>query len=402
MKVPKGWRLRELGDVVRLSSGGTPSRQKPEYWGSEVPWFSGKDLKRLRLATSIERITEVGASNGTRTVPAGTVLVLVRGMTLMKDFPVGITTRTSAFNQDLKALTHDPKAIHGEFLAYALVNDKRRVMSYVNQAGHGTGRLGTDYLEAHPIKVPPLWEQRRIAEILGAWDEAIEKVQALIQAKQKLKRALMQVLLLGSRRFPQFKRESWVERRPVEFLRESRLPGSRSSASPKLSIKLYAKGVVPKDERFSGSERTIYYRRSAGQLVYSKLDFLNGAVGLVPPELDGYESTQDLPAFDFVGDVDPNFFSRYIGEELVYRRFLGRSRGGRKAKRVQVSDFLSAPIKLPPTRTEQERIAAVLLACDGELGVTQKLMATLSRQKRGLMQKLLTGQIRVKEADDGR
>ena len=80
----------------------------------------------------------------------------------------------------------------------------------------------------------------------------------------------------------------WEEHKIKEFVTESNILGHTGKEAKKLTVKLWAKGVVPKENVFSGSENTQYYIRHSGQLMYGKLDFLNCAFGIVPPELDGY------------------------------------------------------------------------------------------------------------------
>ena len=81
------WREMTLGDITELLSGGTPSKSRDDYWNGSVPWVSAKDMKRLRLYGTEDHVTTAGAQNGTRMVPANTVLILVRGMTLLNDVP---------------------------------------------------------------------------------------------------------------------------------------------------------------------------------------------------------------------------------------------------------------------------------------------------------------------------
>ncbi|WP_046484792.1 restriction endonuclease subunit S [Pseudomonas veronii] len=116
--VPEGWKILELGELAKFTSGGTPSKSNDSYWGGSHPWISGKDLKQHYLSTSIDMLTDEGFGS-TNKAPAGSTLVLVRGMTLLKDFPVGFATRPLAFNQDLKALIPE-KNIDGLFLSFLL------------------------------------------------------------------------------------------------------------------------------------------------------------------------------------------------------------------------------------------------------------------------------------------
>jgi type I restriction enzyme S subunit len=97
------WQQRQLGACLTLKSGGTPSKACNDYWGGDIPWVSCKDMKVDRIHDAEDHLTALGVENGTRLVPANTILFVVRGMILARDFPVAMTKRTVAFNQDLKA-----------------------------------------------------------------------------------------------------------------------------------------------------------------------------------------------------------------------------------------------------------------------------------------------------------
>src|SRR5262245_33954427 len=120
-----------------------------------------------------------------------------------------------------------------------------------------------------------------------------------------------------SRRWAMSAKLGWSNLRLSDLIQESRVRGSTGDTARKLTIRLYGRGVVPKNDR-GGSESTFYYRRSAGQFVYSKLDCLNGAFGIVPAELDGYETTLDLPAFDFIGPVEPSWLLKTVARPSFY------------------------------------------------------------------------------------
>ena len=204
----------------------------------------------------------------------------------------------------------------------------------------------------------------------------------------------MQRLLTGKQRFAGFEGE-WVQYPIRRFIVESRMAGSTGDTAKKITVKLYGQGVVAKIEKRVGSESTKYYSRRSGQFIYSKLDFLNGAFGIVPPELDGYESTLDLPAFDFQDCVDPNWFIYYVSREEFYTSQLGLANGGRKARRVNPSDLLD--VRIPtPILDEQKQIASILKSSDAEISLTQQRLDNLKQQKKALMQQLLTGKRRVK------
>ncbi len=183
------WQQRRLGDCLTLMSGGTPSKARNDYWGGDIPWVSCKDMKVHRIHDAEDHLTPLGAKNGTRLVPANTILFVVRGMILAREFPVALTKRTVAFNQDLKA-ARPADFIETEFLFHWLRANTYEILGRVDEAGHGTTRIQTDRLLSLPIAVPPLLVQRRIAGILSAYDELIENSQRRIKILEAMVRAL--------------------------------------------------------------------------------------------------------------------------------------------------------------------------------------------------------------------
>jgi type I restriction enzyme, S subunit len=167
------WRETTLGELTDFLSGGTPSKDSPEYWDGTIPWVSAKDMKRFRLDDTEDHVTEQGVANGTKVVQAGTVLMLARGMTLLNDVPICVANRPMAFNQDVKALRPKP-GVRDDFMPYVLLGNRDRLLNLVDLAGHGTGRLNSDELRALDVMLPPEPEQRAIAHVLGTLDDKIE------------------------------------------------------------------------------------------------------------------------------------------------------------------------------------------------------------------------------------
>ena len=163
------WGTRKLENLVYIQSGGTPSKANPAFWEGAIPWVSAKDMKRLFLEDTEDHISVAAVDDGARVVPAGTLLMLTRGMTLLKDVPICVLGRDMSFNQDVKGLR--PKmGVNGSFLAFALIANKQRLLKMVDVAGHGTGKLNTDELEAFELAFPQPAEQQRIADCLSSLD----------------------------------------------------------------------------------------------------------------------------------------------------------------------------------------------------------------------------------------
>jgi len=179
-------RLRDVADIV---SGGTPSMSRPEYWGGEIPWVSAKDMKSFRLHDAQDHITALGAANGTRVVSAGAILVLFRGMTLHNDLPICMVSREMAFNQDVKALVAK-NGTNSAWLAYWLLANKPYLLSLVDSASHGTGRIHTEVFRDVAIEIPSEKDQCRIADILGTLDDKIELNRRMNETLEAMARRL--------------------------------------------------------------------------------------------------------------------------------------------------------------------------------------------------------------------
>ncbi|HGF7685236.1 restriction endonuclease subunit S [Enterococcus faecium] len=181
--------------------------------------------------------------------------------------------------------------------------------------------------------------------------------------------------------------EDWEERKVGDFLKESKIKGTDGSIAKKLTVKLWRKGVIAKEEIYSGSSATQYYIRKAGQFMYGKLDFLNQAFGIVPPELDGYESTLDSPAFDIGKNMNAIFLLEYISLVRFYKYQGTIANGSRKAKRIHVDTFLEMPL-LVPSFKEQQKIGTFFKQLDDTIALHQRKLDLLKQTKKSYLQKM--------------
>jgi type I restriction enzyme S subunit len=306
-----------------------------------------------------------------------------RGLIASHRFPMYIGKKGIADEQFARWFFRTPRGKYG--------------LSLASPGGAGRNKtLGQGELDYLFIPLPPLPEQKAIAEVLSCWDEGIEKLEKLIDTKKLRKKGLMQKLLTGEKRLPGFFGD-WKDISLNQLMKESRMSGSDGASAKKLTVKLHGKGVTKKNETRAGSDATKYYKRTAGQFIYSKLDFLNGAFGIIPPLLDGYESTLDLPAFDLKADiVNSTWLISFLTREEFYISCYALANGGRKARRINPKDFKHIKLFLPPIE-EQKAIAKVLETADEEIRLLEVERDALAEQKKGLMQKLLTGEIRCPE-----
>jgi type I restriction enzyme S subunit len=174
---PESWERVALSEVCTFLSGGTPSKQNPDFWQGEIPWVSPKDMKRPRLTEAVDRISEAGLQDGSVLAPAGSVLVVVRGMILAKDVPVALAGIPMAFNQDMKAIVPGPK-LASSYLLYALGAFKQKLFEKVGRSAHGTMTLMSSEIANFVIPLPDKATQEKIAD-------AIETVERKHQQHQR-------------------------------------------------------------------------------------------------------------------------------------------------------------------------------------------------------------------------
>ena len=187
----------------------------------------------------------------------------------------------------------------------------------------------------------------------------------------------------------------WEHVKPKKYLKISKVPGSNGLIAKKLTVKLWGKGVVEKDTTFNGSENTKYFTRKSGQLMYGKLDFLHAAFGIVPQNLNNYESTADSPAFDINDVGDRIFLINYFLRPEFYLKNGEKANGSRKAKRIHEETFLNMPMQAP-IKSEQEKIAKTLNSLNNTIQLHERKYEELTIIKQALLQKLFPKKDEIK------
>ncbi len=276
------WNTVPMQAEVKLASGGTPRKNEAKYWGGEIPWVSSGEMTQRRMHDTEHHVTEEGAENGTRLVPENTVLVVVRGMSLAKEFRITLTARQVTFNQDLKALHPSPNVDPG-FLFYYLQSQRNAIRDSATDASHGTKKLETQVLESWPLPVPDLVEQYAVRDILTAYDDLIENNRRRIQLLEKAARLLYKEWFVHLR-FPGHEHvkikdgvpDGW-EKKPIGELapfkygkalkKDNRIPGSHPVYGSSGIVGSHDKALV------AGSAIIVGRKGNVGSVYWSKSDF---------------------------------------------------------------------------------------------------------------------------------
>ncbi len=375
-----------LGDITRFVSGGTPSKQDPRYWGGDTPWVSAKDLKSMHIGASIDTLSASGR-DAASLVPRGTLLILVRGMTLFKSIPIGIASRELAINQDLKGLITN-KNVSPEFLAYSLLTKESELLQMVEAAGHGTGRLDTDALKDVLVRVPSLPEQHQIASAIATWDASIQKTEQLIAAKERhYNHELSRLISRGQH----------PHTHVGNFAEEVSTRNRGGNEARVLSVTNSRGFVLPEDQferRVASADLSNYKVVRRGQYAYNPSRINVGSIA----RLDGWNDGVLSPMY-VVFRLDENkansdYFLHWLNSHEARQRIKNSAQGSVR-ETVSFSEFAAITIPLPDKNT-QTAIARYLNALREEINLLGQSVAALKAQKRGLMQKLLTGQWRLR------
>ena len=175
-EVPVEWEIMPLKHLVRFVSGGTPSKEREDYWEGDIPWVSPKDMKKWIVTGDADQITaEAAAASNLVLVEPDTVMIVVRGMILAHSFPVALSGRRLTINQDMKALIPSHH-IYSRYLAYTLVAHKQAVAEFIDEAGHGTRAMRMEGFASFKISVPSRDQQMKIVDFL---DKEIDKLASL-------------------------------------------------------------------------------------------------------------------------------------------------------------------------------------------------------------------------------
>jgi len=254
--------------------------------------------------------------------------------------------------------------------------------------------LSAEIVKSIVIAIPPLPEQRRIAAILSTWDEAITKTQQLIAQLQQRNKGLMQQLLKPKGDWKEYRIGNLLKevKRSVKWNEEELyhlISVRRRSGGAFFRESLYGKQILTKQ----------LFTAEAGDFLFSKMQIVHGASAIVPKELDGMKISGSYIAVQTNEEkiMDINFFNWLSKTRWFYRLTYVSSYGVHIEKMTfDFNDFKRRKIMIPPTVKEQKRIVNILETANGEVHLHEQQLSILQQQKKGLMQKLLTGEVRVK------
>ena len=392
--LPSGWKVVKLGDVFDIQSGSTPSRQNFYYWeNTSIYWVKTTDLNNSFISDTEEKISEIGLKESScKVYPKNTILIAMYGG-FNQIGRTGILKVEAATNQAISALLPSTKA-NSLFVNNILICHRNKWKNIAISSRKDPNITKRD-IENFKIPLPPLDEQEKIAEILSTWDEAINLTINLIESKKQFKKALMQNLLTAKIRFLQFKDE-WRAIKLSEICDIS-TGTSKSRFIGDGKFYIVDMGSITQDGLLNLTKTTNLNQDflDFGDLVMPKDDIgggkIIGKVAVIDKD-NTYVLSDHI--FRIKTIENSNFLAYLINSDLINKK-IRREVSGTAQLGLSKRTIENLKIKLPNLK-EQQKIAEVLMACDDEINLLNLKLENLKKQKQGLMQKLLSGKVKVK------
>jgi len=448
--IPEDWEVKRLGEVCETSSGGTPSRSNLSYYDGNIKWFTTTELQDCDLYDSNEHISrEALKKSSAKIFPCGTLLMAMYGATIGR---LGVLRTEAATNQACCAIFCG-NLIDTVYTYYYLYHSRLAIIE--KGCGAGQPNISQEIVRSLWISLPPLPEQKKIAEVLSDVDELLAAMTTLIEKKRAIKQGAMQELLTGKKQLVGFKNsESSCLCASVLKKDAGTVEGGFNTETQRrrgTEFKMTEIGLIPEDwevkpfpECFSFIRNNTYARESLtdsigsvanihyGDVLIKYGSVLNFARDSVPylksgvkpnrdmlkngdlvfadtaedetvgkaVEVQGVQSRMVVAGLHTVacrpreGMFAPRYLGYYINSPAYHNQLLSLITGT-KVSSVSRAGFLSTYVVLPPLH-EQEAIAEVLSDMDAEIEALEAKRAKYESIKQGMMQELLTGKTRLK------
>jgi len=403
VKVPKGWQVMRMNEAGLVDAG----RQRSPHL------VAGKPRPYLRVANVLDGVIDTSdvkqmpftddefkqfkLQPGDILLNEGQSVELVGRPAIYRGSPPDCCFQNTLIRFRARKGTDSEFAL--QLFKHLLASGRfAKIASRTTSIAH----LGVSRFAELKAAFPSTNEQQKIAAILQVCDQGTELFQSLVEAKSSRLGSLRRQLLAGDFRFPKSARARWRRVQLGEVLKHIFRPvnWSPNDVYRLISIRRRCGGLFRREDlRGADYKTTDLHEIRTGDFLVSKRQVVHGAWGMVTKEFSGCHVSKE---YSILVNKAPDvlhmpFFDWLCHEQRMWHLAFLASDGVHREKLIFDSrDFLRHYIELPPTIEEQQRIVQVLDACDREIRLLEAELEALKQQKRGLMQKLLTGEIRVK------
>lgn len=403
--IPVEWEVKQIKDFSIIATGNTPPTKDVDNYGNDYAWITPTDIGKKKDIYCGERSLSVQGYSKARQLPKDTVLIT----SIASIGKNAILRVQGACNQQINAILPSNNHI-SEYVYYWFENNINTVMSLAGQ----TAVLMINKTDFSKIKIPlpPLKEQEKIADILSTADSKIDAVALQIEKAEILKKGILQKLLSEGIGHSEFKDselgkipDSWevVKLEDIsDFITKGATPTTygfdwEETGIPFLRSECVSdNGLVMKAAMFISDEAHKHMNRSEiknGDLLMT----ITGNVGrviLLQDDISIGNINQHIARIRIRSNqVDNKFIYQYLSQDK-YRLNYYKITTGQAYPQISLKQVRNSIVPLPPLK-EQKQIADILSTADEKLEVLSAKKEKYETLKKGLLQKLLSGEVRV-------
>ena len=369
-EIPEEWEMKKINQIGEIITGNTPSTGKQEYYGDEYLWVSPSDIQQQKFIDNTNSKLSSRGFKICRMIPKYAVLVVCIGSTIGK---ISIASKQMSTNQQINSIIC--KEFDPEFVYYQILKNNKLIKNMANQVAVPILNK-TDFGIIKIILPTNYEEQAKIASILSRVDALIEATQKAIEKTERLKKGLIQRLLTQGTNHTKFTKTTLGEI-------------AKFSSGKFLPTKDHNSGNVP---IYGGNGIAGYHDKELikhNTIIFGRVGAYCGSVHLSKSK--SWITDNAVFVKNLSNQITLEYLYRFLSRLDI--RFLAEV-----SAQPKISQDILNHIKIhfPENLEEQQKIASILSGIDAYIQKNQQYKERLEKLKKGLMQKLLTGQIRVK------
>ena len=392
------WEQRRLGEVANISSGGTPSREREDFWDGHIPWVTTAEVHYQPITVTSEKITQLGLDNSSaKLVPIGTILMAMIGQGKTRG-QVAVLEIEAATNQNNANIVVDENT-SSHFVYFQLEGSYEKLRNLSSSAGQGS--LNLDLIRQYKVSyVSDVQEQTTIGQFFRTLDNTIAIHKRKLDGLRKLKKAYLQVMFpkVGENvprvRFLGFT-EPWAQV-ALEYIAE-RVTRKNTKLESTLPLTISAQhGLIDQTEFFNkqvaSRDVSDYFLIKKGEFAYNK-SYSNGYPWGAVKRLDEYEkgvlSTLYIvfkPIY-----VDSEFLVQYYEADNWHTEIIKYAAEGARNHgllNITPTNFFKTVLAIPSTREEQKVTGSFFETLDKQITALHKKVEQLGRLKSAYLQKM--------------
>ena len=374
---------RTLGEIASIEMGQSPNGNSYNTLGEGIPLINGPTEFTNHNPVPVQWTTRP-----TKICKNGDLLLCVRGSSVGR---INIADNEFCIGRGVAAIRASSKNIQQSFLIELIKYEVEKVVRL--SSGSTFPNIDKTTLASCKVKIPSFKEQQKIAAILRTWDDAIEKIEKVIQSKEIKKSALAQRLLTGKLRAQGFSNPLKI----VKFGEVTTEVKTRNQDNSLNTDKIMGvnkfHGLIPMRQETIGAKIDRYKEVPPKAFAYNPMRINIGSLAM------SERNEKILVSPDYVvflcnqNKLDAEYFNHFRRSH-IWGQYMAMAGNGGVRIRIYYNDLADMRIRLPSIE-EQKIIVQVFNECDSELKKLRELLGKLKKQKRGLMQKLLTGEWRI-------